>query len=155
MADGVYEGSREDGCEQVPKGVSLLQHSRDDTSSSLGAIFQGRGSNVSVQSTHGNSKKRSHAQELVVGVAEPGAHLQDDEEDIIDDERPFAAISISSNSESDGTDGSQHQHESDAPRDVLLADVKGLGEAFDSQRDREKVESAAEHMSVGAFGTNA
>jgi hypothetical protein len=36
--------------------------------------------------------------------------LEDDEQKVVDDEGPFAAISVGGDSEDDGTDGAQHEH---------------------------------------------
>lgn len=40
VADGVDKGPREDGREQVPEGIALLEHTGDETASFLGAIFK-------------------------------------------------------------------------------------------------------------------
>lgn len=97
VGGGVDETTRKCGGEQVAKGVALLEHPADDPSRFFGAIFQGRGCRIAVQSTHGNAEEGTAGQKLAVGVAEAGAQLQDDEEDVIDDEGPFSTIAIRRN----------------------------------------------------------
>lgn len=65
---------------QVPKGVPLLKHAGDDTSSSFGAIFQCSRCRIAVQSTHGNTVDGSDTQELLICLTETGSQFQDDEE---------------------------------------------------------------------------
>jgi hypothetical protein len=67
--------------------------------------------------------------------------LKDNEQDIVRDKRPLAAISIRSNSENDGADRTEHQHEGHPPCNISSAAAKGFAQVFDGKRDGEEVES--------------
>lgn len=75
----------------------------------------------------------------MVCLRETGGEFQDDEKAEIDDIGPFAAVSISCQAKGDGTHGSHHQHESDAPRNGGGVHVKGLGKAGDREGHGEVV----------------
>lgn len=66
--------------------------------------------------------------------------FKNNEEQVIDDERPFAAISITSNSKRNRTNGSEHENKGNAPGDVGCRFVKVLGEVTDGQGNCEEVE---------------
>lgn len=85
---GVYEATCECSREEITKCVSLLKHSRDDTTSCLGAILQSCGRRITIKSTHGNTEQRADSQELLECLTEAGAQLKDNEEQIVDDEGP-------------------------------------------------------------------
>lgn len=78
---------------------------------------------------------------MLVGVAEARAELEDDEEDVVDDEGPTTAIAISSDTEEDRAYGTEHEHQSDAPGDIDVGLVEGLGQLADGQGDGEEVKS--------------
>lgn len=44
--------------------------------------------------------------------------LENDKEKVVHDERPLPPVAVSRNTEYDGTNGPEHQHERDAPCDV-------------------------------------
>ena len=92
---GVYESAGEGCSQEVPECITLLQHTGDETASCLRAVFEGSRCCVAVEAAHGDAEEGAAGEELLVGVAETGAELEDDEEDVVDDERPFAAVSVS------------------------------------------------------------
>lgn len=95
---------------------------------------------LTVETSHGDAKESSYAQEGLVCGAETSGQFQHDEENIVDDERPLASITISRKTESDGADRSQHEYESNAPSNVCFADIKRLGDIQCSERYCEEVE---------------
>lgn len=118
MRSSIDKTSGKSRGEQIPKRVTLLQEPRNDTACFRRAILQRCSSRVTVQSTHGNSKQGATSQELFICLAETSAELEDHEEELVDDEWPFAAPSIGGDSEGDRADRSQHQHQGDSPCDV-------------------------------------
>jgi hypothetical protein len=70
-----------------------LQHAGDDTASGFGTVFQGRGGGVSVKTSHGDAEEGANSEELAVGLGEASAEFEDDEQDVVDDERPGIAWS--------------------------------------------------------------
>ena len=54
------------------------------------AIFQRGRRRVSVETTHGDTEKCSTGEELAVILAKAGPQFEDDEEDVVDDERPLS-----------------------------------------------------------------
>jgi hypothetical protein len=76
---------------------------------------------------------------LFVSLAETSTKLENDEEELVEDERPLAAPSIGGNSECDGADRSQHQHKGNSPCDVGNALIKCFGKLRGSKRNSEKV----------------
>jgi hypothetical protein len=77
---------------------------------------------------------------LLVGLAETCTEFENDEEYQVDDVGPFATVSISSDPERDGTDGSEHKHEGNTPGDVGSRLVECGGEIRHGKRDSEEVE---------------
>ena len=86
---------------QVSKSVSLLQHSRNNSSGSLWAIFQSSGCSITVKSAHCDTEQCAAGEELGEGLAETGTELEDDEEDVVDDKGPFTTVSICCEAEDD------------------------------------------------------
>jgi hypothetical protein len=127
MGSSVDQRAGKDSREQVPKSISLLQHTRNDSPSPFRAVFQRCGCRITVQTSHCDTEKCADREEFVVGLAEACSEFQDDEKDVVDYERPFAAVSVCCNSESDGTDGAEHQHQSDAPCDVCFRFIERFG----------------------------
>ena len=101
--------------QKVPKSVSLLQHTRNNTTCRMRAVLQSRRGGITIQTTHRDTEQRSTGQELLVGLAEARAELQRDEEDVVHYERPFPSVAIGGHTEDDGADRSEHQDECDAP----------------------------------------
>lgn len=98
---GVDETARERGSQEVAKGIALLQHTRDDATGLLGAVLERGGCGVAVQTAHGNAEEGAAGQELPVGLAESRAELEHDEQEVVDDEGPAAAIAICCDTEED------------------------------------------------------
>src|SRR5215471_12487653 len=73
VAGCVDQRTGKGGCEQITKGVTLLQHAGHDATSLLRAIFESCGGCVSIEATHGNSKQRTNGQELFIGLTEARA----------------------------------------------------------------------------------
>jgi hypothetical protein len=122
VRSSVDERAGEGGGKQVAEGITLLKHTGDDTTSTLWAVLEGRCSNVSVQATHGNAKKRTNCQKLLISGAKASAKLKSDEEKVVDDERPLSSVPISGDTEDDGADGTEHQNQRDTPGDVGRGD---------------------------------
>lgn len=91
------------------------------------------------QTTHGNAEQSSDSQKLTIRLGKTCAQLQHNEENVIDDEGPFSAISVRGDTEDGGSNAPEHEHEGDAPGDVGVAPVERLGKVFDGQRDSEEV----------------
>lgn len=122
---GVDETPRECGHEQITKRISLLQQARDDPPSFWGAILQRGSSDVAIQTAHCNAEQGAARQKLLVRRTKTGSQFEGNEQDVVQDERPFSTPSIGRDTECNGTDGSKHQHEGNSPGDVrrLLAEV--------------------------------
>lgn len=88
MARGVDETAGKGGRKQIPEGIALLQHAGNDTTGSIGAVLKGSGSSIAVEAAHGDTEKRTDGEKLIVGLGEACAEFEDDEEHVIDNERP-------------------------------------------------------------------
>lgn len=126
--------------QKIPKRISLLQQTGDNTAGLRRTILQRSGSRITVQPTHRNAEERATRQELLVGLTEARAQLEDHKEQLVDDERPLAAPAVRRDTEDDCADGAQHQHERDAPGNVRDGLVELRGELGGGERDGEKVE---------------
>jgi len=124
---GVNKSSCKSSGEEISKGISLLQHARNNTSGFRWTVLDGSGSSIAVKTSHGNSIDSPDCQKLLVGLAEAGTKLKNNKEDQVDDVGPFATVSISGDTECNGTDGSEHEHKSDTPGDVRSRLVEGCG----------------------------
>lgn len=151
---GVDKTTRKRSDEQVTKGVTLLQHSRDNATGLWGTILQSGSSNVTIQTTHGNTEKSTAGQELFVGRTETGAQLQDDEENVVGDKGPFAAVAIREDTEDDGTDGTQHQHEGDTPGDFGVGTLKVFSQTGQGNRDGEEIKGIPSPATKGDLQAN-
>lgn len=136
---GADETTRESSGQKVTKGISLLEHTRDQTTSSIWAVLEGSGSSVSVKSSHGNTEKGTASKELWVCLGETSTELKDDEENVVGDERPLASISVSSDTEDDGTNRTKHKNQGDTPSNVGIGLVESGGERSDGERNGEEV----------------
>jgi hypothetical protein len=139
MRSGINETSSKCCGEKVSKSITLLQHPRQKTTSLFRTVFEGCCGCVAIKTTHCDTEQSTTGEELFVGVTEAGSELQDNEEDVVDDERPFASISISSETKSDGADGSEHEDKCDTPCDLYSGLAELLGKLVDSQTDSEEV----------------
>ena len=145
---------------RVGETHTLLENTRNETSGFVRTVFEGRGGSVAVQTTHGNAKKCSAGEKLLVILGEPSslfsllampdslsdkevvAHqLNHDKEQIVDDKGPFPPVPISSDTKDCGTERSKHEHKGDAPGNVGVGFIKGLGQIADGQGDGEEVKS--------------
>lgn len=59
--------------------------------------------------------------------------LQNDEQQVIYNEGPLAAVAIGRNTEDNGADRAKHKHQRDSPCDVRFGLLEGLGELFNRQ----------------------
>lgn len=66
--------------------------------------------------------------------------LKHDEEEVVDDKGPLASVPITSDTERDRANRSEHEHEGDAPCNVRLRLAKILGQVRNGQRHGEEVE---------------
>lgn len=64
------------GCEDVPKGVSLLQDTGHQTSCVDGAMFKSHSDGVSVNSSHEETEEGTDSEELVEGLGVDGRDLK-------------------------------------------------------------------------------
>lgn len=88
------EPTRKRRREEVSERVALLQHTGDQSTGFFWAVFKCRGRCITIQPSHSYTKKGTAGQKLRVGVAEAGAELEDDEEDVIHNEGPLAAPAV-------------------------------------------------------------
>ena len=108
--------SRVDQCtskhrrEQVSKSISLLQHPRNDASGPRRAVFQCCGCGVAVQASHCDTEQGANGEELFGRLTKACSEFQDDEEDVVDYERPLTAVSVGCDSKSDRAHGAEHQY---------------------------------------------
>lgn len=65
--------------------------------------------------------------------------LQDDEQQVVHNKGPLAAVAVGRNTKGDGADGAEHEHQRDSPGDVRIGLLERLGEILDRQRDGEEV----------------
>lgn len=63
---GADKCTSEDSRKQVTEDITLLQQSRDETSSRQRAVLQCSRSSIAVETAHSNTEQRSHSKELVV-----------------------------------------------------------------------------------------
>lgn len=104
VGGGVDEAPRKGRGKQIPEGVTLLEHTGDDTAGLFGAVLEcGRGG-ITVQTAHGDSEQGTAGQELPIGLAESRSKLEYDEQDVVDDKRPLATPPVRSNTKGDGAD---------------------------------------------------
>ena len=68
----VDQAPREDGGQEVSKGVALLQHAGDDAAGLFGAVLERRGRGVTVQAAHGDAKEGPAGEKLRVSLREAG-----------------------------------------------------------------------------------
>ena len=94
MGRSINERPRKHRSQQIAKRIALLEHTGKNATSSLGTIFESGGSSITIQTAHGDTEKGTHGEELLVGVTEAGAEFEDNEEDVVDDEGPLAAVSV-------------------------------------------------------------
>lgn len=90
--------------EKISEYISNLQYSRDETTSRRRTVFECSGYSVAIHASHRNPEQATAAYELFVGIAESCCELKYDEENIVRDIRPFAAIPICNETKDDGTD---------------------------------------------------
>jgi hypothetical protein len=91
--------------------------------------------------TFDGTMQKKDLQELFVCLRESGSEFQNNEEDIVDDERPLAAPAIGCDTECDGADGSEHKNEGDTPGDIGDGFIECHGQLGGGQGDSEKIES--------------
>jgi hypothetical protein len=101
-------------------------------------------SSVSVKSSHSDSEQSTNSKELVVGLAETSAKFKNDEQNVVDNKGPFTSVSISSDTEGNRANGTEHKHECDTPGDVFCGFSKFLSKVGDCQRDGEEIEGCGE-----------
>ena len=76
--------------------------------------------------------------------------LENDEKHVVDNEGPFATITIGCDTEQDGANRPEHQHQSNAPSDVSIVFSERLGEFADSQRHCKEIKSVPRLRRVSA-----
>lgn len=75
----------------------------------------------------------------MVCLAEPRSKLENDEQDQVDNVRPFPAISVRGDTEENSTNRSEHEHKSDTPRDTCSRHLESVGQLRDGKRDGEEI----------------
>lgn len=158
MGRGIDKTTSEDCSKKISKGVSLLQHTGDNTSSSWGAILEGSGGCVTVKTTHSNTKERSAAEELLVGLGETSAlqnlacryhgrnstqtyQFQNNEQNVVDHKGPLSSISVCCQPKDYSSHRPQHQHKSDTPSNIRIRNIELSRQVGNSQADGEEIES--------------
>ena len=124
VASGTHKGPGKDRCEKISEYISDLVYSREETTSRRRRILKCSGHSVAVHASHCNPEQAAASYELFVGVTETRCKLEQDEENLVYDVRPFAAIPIRNETENDGTDRTQHERCGDAPADVICGLVE-------------------------------
>lgn len=99
MRSSANQSTSKDHSKKVSKSITLLKHTRDETSSILGTILEGGGSGVTVQTTHGNTEQSTNGKELFVILTETSSQFENDEQNVVDDEGPLSAVTICGNTE--------------------------------------------------------
>lgn len=140
MRCSINQGPSKRSSQQVAKGVTLLEQPRDNPPRLHGTILQGGGRGVPVKTAHGDSEQSATGEELLIGLAETRAELEHDEKNVVHNKRPLATPAVGGNAKGDGADGSEHEHEGDAPGDICYLLAELLRQLRRGQRDREEVE---------------
>ncbi len=104
VASCVHKRPGKDSCKKISEYVSNLQYPREETTSRRRTVFECSGYSVAIHASHGNSEQAAATYELFVGVGETRCELKYNEENVVRDIRPFAAIPICNETEDDGTD---------------------------------------------------
>lgn len=92
MRSGVYKSSRKRRRKQIAECVPLLKHARNYASSLCRAIFKSGSRSVTVKTTHGDTEEGTDSEEGVIVGDETGSKLEDDEKQVVDDERPESEL---------------------------------------------------------------
>lgn len=66
--------------------------------------------------------------------------LENDKEDVVHNKRPLPPVAVSRDTEGDCSNGPEHQHERDAPRDFCRRAIELLGERRDCEGHGEEIE---------------
>jgi len=139
MGSCIDQSAGEGCCQEIAKGIALLKHTRNNSTSFTRAIFECGSCGISIQSTHCNSVQGSYGQELLVCIAKASAKLEDDEENVVQDEGPLSSIAIGSNTKGDCANAPEHQHKCDSPGDIGVGLAKLLCQIGQRQRNSEEV----------------
>jgi hypothetical protein len=139
VRSGVDKASRKSSCQKITKSVALLQHAGNDSTCLLRAILESGCSSIAVQTTHCDTEQSSACKELLIVLAEACPQLENNEQEVVYDERPFSSVSIGCKTEDGGSNGPEHQNQSDSPGDLGIRLAEGLGEVRDCQADGEEV----------------
>ena len=103
MARCAHKCPGKDRCKKISEYVSNLQYSREETTSRKRTVFECRGYSVAVHASHRNPEQAAATYELMVGITKARCELKYDEENVVRDVRPFAAIPICKETEDNGT----------------------------------------------------
>lgn len=90
VGSGVYKCAGEGCGEEVAERVALLQHARNDTTSSVRTILQCCSCGISVQTPHCYAKQGPDRQKLAIRLGEASTELQGDKQNIVDYEWPVS-----------------------------------------------------------------
>lgn len=140
MRRSINQAPRKDRRQKISKRIPLLHHPRENAPRSFRSIFQCRSRHIPIQPTHRNTKQRADGEELTIGLGESGAEFENDEEQVVYYEGPFAAIAVGGDAEGDGADGAEHEDEGDSPCDLCVCFMELCGEVADCQGHGEEVE---------------
>ena len=103
VASGTHKGPGKHRCKEISEYISDLVYSREETTSRRRRIFECSGHGVAIHASHCNPEQTATTYELFVGIAETRCELKYDEENLVHDIRPLAAIPVCNETEDDGT----------------------------------------------------
>lgn len=104
--------------EDIRKCIRLAISRRGDHEPQR-TVFECSGYSVAIHASHRSPEQAAATYELMVGVAETRCKLKDDEENVIHDIGPFAAVPIGKETEENGTNRAKHERRGDAPANII------------------------------------
>lgn len=91
----------DDGCEEVADGIALLENAGSESTDLDGQVLKRGGGGKAPDSTHGDTKEGTDAEECREGSDEAGAEFEDSDEEEVCDEWPFAAETVRDDAKDD------------------------------------------------------
>lgn len=110
------------------------------TTSIDGAILEGHGNGVTVDTTHEQTEKGAHCQELVESGAIDGCNLEETKDDHVEDHGPLATKLVTSQTEEGSADRSEKQCQCDGGGDGCVASFEVCRELGGLDREGVEVE---------------
>ena len=91
----------DDGGDEVADGVALLEDARRETTRLYGQCLEGGRGSHTPDTAHGDTEDGADTEELLEGLDEARAELDDADDGEVGDERPLAAIAVRDDAEND------------------------------------------------------